>query len=211
MSVLLPIHFHAYRFVGRKNGLTGFLLLQMIPNFAALIAIYVLATLTGLLDTHIGLICIYVGGQIPMNTWLMKGYLDTIPKELDESAKIDGAGNFRIFFQIVMPLAKPIIAVIALFSFIAPFGDFIIASIMLRSDSNYTLAVGLYDLVANKFGAEFTTFAAGSVLIALPIAILFLMLPALLRFWFNSWRNKRIRMDRESFDELWGLKEASSF
>jgi arabinogalactan oligomer / maltooligosaccharide transport system permease protein len=166
--------FSRYRFVGRKNGLTGFLLLQMIPNFAALIAIYVLATLTGLLDTHIGLICVYVGGQIPMNTWLMKGYLDTIPKELDESAKIDGAGNFRIFFQIVMPLAKPIIAVVALFAFIAPFGDFIIASIMLRTDSNYTLAVGLYDLVANKFGAEFTTFAAGSVLIALPIAILFL-------------------------------------
>jgi arabinogalactan oligomer/maltooligosaccharide transport system permease protein len=171
---LTAYSFSRYRFVGRKNGLTGFLLLQMIPNFAALIAIYVLATLTHLLDTHIGLICVYVGGQIPMNTWLMKGYLDTIPKELDESAKIDGAGNFRIFFQIVMPLAKPIIAVVALFAFIAPFGDFIIASIMLRTDSNYTLAVGLYDLVANKFGAEFTTFAAGSVLIAVPIAILFL-------------------------------------
>jgi arabinogalactan oligomer/maltooligosaccharide transport system permease protein len=171
---LTAYSFSRYRFVGRKNGLTGCLLLQMIPNFAALIAIYVLATLTHLLDTHIGLICVYVGGQIPMNTWLMKGYLDTIPKELDESAKIDGAGNFRIFFQIVMPLAKPIIAVVALFAFIAPFGDFIIASIMLRTDSNYTLAVGLYDLVANKFGAEFTTFAAGSVLIAVPIAILFL-------------------------------------
>ncbi|MCM3693724.1 sugar ABC transporter permease [Neobacillus niacini] len=166
--------FSRYRFVGRKNGLMTFLILQMIPNFAALIAIYILAMLTHLIDTHLGLILVYVGGQIPMNTWLMKGYLDTIPKELDESAKIDGAGHLRIFFQIVMPLATPIIAVVALFSFIAPFADFIVASILLRTEKNYTLAVGLYELVAKQFGAEFTTFAAGAVLIAVPIAILFL-------------------------------------
>lgn len=166
--------FSRYRFVGRKNGLMAFLVLQMIPNFAALIAIFVLALLTGLLDSHLGLILVYVGGQIPMNTWLMKGYLDTIPKELDESAKIDGAGHLRIFLQIVMPLAKPIIAVVALFSFISPFADFIIASILLRSEKMYTLPVALYDMVAKQFGAEFTTFAAGSVLIAVPIALLFL-------------------------------------
>ncbi|WP_066393187.1 sugar ABC transporter permease [Neobacillus mesonae] len=171
---LTAYSFSRYRFVGRKNGLVTFLILQMIPNFAALIAIYILATLTKLIDSHLGLILVYVGGQIPMNTWLMKGYLDTIPKELDESAKIDGAGHLRIFFQIVMPLATPIIAVVALFAFIAPFADFIIASILLRTEENYTLAVGLYDLVAKQFGAEFTTFAAGAVLIAVPIAILFL-------------------------------------
>lgn len=171
---LTAYSFSRYRFVGRKNGLMTFLILQMIPNFAALIAIYILATLTHLIDTHLGLILVYVGGQIPMNTWLMKGYLDTIPKELDESAKIDGAGHLRIFFQIVMPLATPIIAVVALFSFIAPFADFIVASILLRTEENYTLAVGLYELVAKQFGAEFTTFAAGAVLIAVPIAILFL-------------------------------------
>jgi arabinogalactan oligomer / maltooligosaccharide transport system permease protein len=171
---LTAYSFSRYRFTGRKNGLMTFLILQMIPNFAALIAIFVLALLTNLLDTHIGLILVYVGGQIPMNTWLMKGYLDTIPKELDESAKMDGAGHLRIFFQIVMPLAKPIIAVVALFSFIAPFADFIIASILLRSEKMYTLPVALYDMVAKQFGAEFTTFAAGSVLIAVPIAFLFL-------------------------------------
>jgi arabinogalactan oligomer/maltooligosaccharide transport system permease protein len=171
---LTAYSFSRYRFIGRKNSLLTFLILQMIPNFAALIAIYILGMLTHLIDTHIGLICVYVGGQIPMNTWLMKGYLDTIPKELDESAKIDGAGHLRIFFQIVMPLATPIIAVVALFAFIAPFGDFIIASVLLRTESKYTLAVGLYDLVAKQFGAEFTTFAAGAVLIAVPIAILFL-------------------------------------
>ncbi len=166
--------FSRYRFVGRKNGLMTFLILQMIPNFAALIAIYVLAVRTGLLDTHIGLILLYVGGQIPMNTWLMKGYLDTIPRELDESAKMDGAGHLRIFFQIVLPLAKPIIAVVALFAFVAPFGDFILAKILISSSDQYTIAVGLYELVGKKFGAEFTKFAAGSVLIAIPIATLFL-------------------------------------
>ncbi|AZB42320.1 sugar ABC transporter permease [Bacillus sp. FJAT-42376] len=176
MVSLTAYSFSRYRFVGRKNGLMTFLILQMIPNFAALIAIYVLALVTGLLDSHFGLILVYVGGQIPMNTYLMKGYLDTIPKELDESARMDGAGHLRIFFQIVMPLAKPIIAVVGLFSFIAPLTDFIIASVLLRSEKNFTLAVGLYDMVAKQFGAEFTKFAAGSVLIAVPIAILFLSL-----------------------------------
>lgn len=166
--------FSRYRFIGRKNSLMTFLILQMIPNFAALIAIYVLAVLTHLIDTHLALILVYVGGAIPMNTYLMKGYLDSIPKELDESARMDGAGHFRIFIQIIMPLAKPIIAVIALFTFITPFTDFILAKVLLRSEDKYTLAVGLYQMVAKQFGNEFTQFAAGSVLIAIPIAIVFL-------------------------------------
>ncbi|OZM56335.1 sugar ABC transporter permease [Lottiidibacillus patelloidae] len=173
---LTAYSFSRYRFIGRKNGLVTFLILQMVPNFAALIAIFVLALVTGLLDTHLGLILIYVGGAIPMNTWLMKGYLDTIPKELDEAARMDGAGHFRIFWQIIMPLAKPIIAVVSLFTFIMPFTDFILARVLLRSEENFTLAVGLYDMVAKQFGNEFTKFAAGAVLIALPISILFLSL-----------------------------------
>ncbi|MYL49204.1 ABC transporter permease subunit [Halobacillus litoralis] len=168
--------FSRFRFVGRKNGLMTFLILQMIPNFAALIAIYALANLTGLLDTHLALILVYTGGAIPMNTYLMKGYLDTIPKELDESARMDGAGNMRIFWQIVMPLAKPMIAVICLFTFITPFTDFILARILLRSEDKFTLAVGLYEMIADQFGNEFTLFAAGSVLIAVPISLLFLSL-----------------------------------
>lgn len=166
--------FSRYQFIGRKHGLVTFLMLQMIPNFAALIAIFVLARAADLLDTHAGLILIYVGGAIPMNTWLMKGYLDSIPKELDESARMDGAGHMRIFIQIIMPLAKPIIAVVALFNFITPFTDFILAKVILRSPEKYTLAVGLYDLVSRQYGSEFTTFAAGSVLIAVPISTLFL-------------------------------------
>ncbi|WP_349410205.1 sugar ABC transporter permease [Pseudalkalibacillus sp. SCS-8] len=176
MIALMGYTFSRYRFVGRKNGLMTFLILQMIPNFAALIAIYVLAVVTKLIDTHLALILLYTGGLLPMNTWLAKGYFDTIPKELDESARIDGAGHFRIFWQIILPLAKPILAVIALFSFITPFADFILAKIILRSEEKYTLAVGLYNLVAKQFGAEFTKFAAGAVLIAIPISLLFLSL-----------------------------------
>ncbi len=176
MVALMAYSFSRYRFLGRKYGLMTFLILQMIPNFAALIAIYVLAVVTGLIDTHIALILIYVGGLLPMNTWLAKGYFETIPKELDESAKIDGAGHFRIFWSVILPLVKPILAVIALFAFITPFTDFILARVILRSESNFTLAVGLYNMIANNFGAEFTKFAAGAVLIAIPISIVFLSL-----------------------------------
>ncbi|ANC76613.1 sugar ABC transporter permease [Fictibacillus nanhaiensis] len=168
--------FSRYKFIGRKNGLLLFLILQMIPQFVAILAIYILAYQVGLLDTHFALILVYVGGLIPMNTYLAKNYYDTIPKELDESARIDGAGHFRIFWQIILPLSKPILAVIALFSFISPFADFILASILISSDEKMTLAVGLFNMIKNEFGNSFTLFAAGSVLVAIPIGLLFLSL-----------------------------------
>ncbi|VFS40997.1 Maltose transport system permease protein malG [Serratia liquefaciens] len=124
---LISVSFTAYafsrfRFKGRQNGLMLFLLLQMIPQFSALIAIFVLSQLLGLINSHLALVLIYVGGMIPMNTWLMKGYLDAIPKDLDESARMDGASSFRIFIEIIMPLSRPILAVVALFSFTGPLG-----------------------------------------------------------------------------------------
>lgn len=148
----------------------------MIPQFSALIAIFVLAQMLGLINSHLALILIYAGGQIPMNTYLMKGYLDAIPKDLDESARMDGAGHFRIFIQIIMPLAKPILAVVAINSFTGPLGDFIISSVIVRSPEMYTLPIGLYNLVSDKMGASYTTFAAGALLIAIPVALLFLVL-----------------------------------
>lgn len=176
LIALMGYSFSRYRFVGRKNGLVLFLILQMIPQFLAIIGIFVLLNMTGLLDTHAALIMLYIGGLIPMNTWLAKGYFDTIPKELDESARIDGAGHIIIFWKIILPLAKPILAVVALFSFITPFTEFILASLILRSEEKQTLAVGLFKLISNDFGNSFTQFAAGSVLIAIPISILFLSL-----------------------------------
>ena len=168
--------FSRFRFVGRKNGLVLFLLLQMIPQFSALIAIFVLSQMLGLVNSHLALVLIYVGGMIPMNTYLMKGYIDAIPRDMDESARMDGAGHFRIFCEIIMPLSKPIIAVIALFSFIGPLGDFILSTTILRTPDQFTLPIGLYNLVSMKMGASYTTYAAGAVLISVPVALLFLWL-----------------------------------
>ena len=178
---LIFVSFTAYsysrfRFVGRKNGLVLFLLLQMIPQFSALIAIFVLSQMLGLVNSHLALVLIYVGGMIPMNTYLMKGYIDAIPRDMDESARMDGAGHFRIFCEIIMPLSKPIIAVIALFSFTGPLGDFILSTTILRTPDQFTLPIGLYNLVSMKMGASYTTYAAGAVLISVPVALLFLWL-----------------------------------
>ena len=168
--------FSRFRFVGRKNGLVLFLLLQMIPQFSALIAIFVLSQMLGLVNSHLALVLIYVGGMIPMNTYLMKGYIDAIPRDMDESARMDGAGHFRIFCEIIMPLSKPIIAVIALFSFTGPLGDFILSTTILRTPDQFTLPISLYNLVSMKMGASYTTYAAGAVLISVPVALLFLWL-----------------------------------
>ncbi|MDQ0858523.1 arabinogalactan oligomer/maltooligosaccharide transport system permease protein [Bacillus sp. V2I10] len=168
--------FSRFRFKGRKNTLTLFLLLQMIPQFSALIALFVLAQILGMMNSHWLLILLYIGGQIPMNTYLMKGYMDSIPMDLDESAKIDGASNTRIFLQIIMPLSKPMIAVVAMNGFTGPLGDFVLSSTILRSPEFYTLPIGLYNLVNDVMGASYTTFAAGAILISIPITIIFIML-----------------------------------
>ncbi|MGK4179208.1 sugar ABC transporter permease [Lapidilactobacillus dextrinicus] len=168
--------FSRFRFKGRKNGLVMFLLLQMIPQFSALIALFVMAQMLNLVNSHFLLILIYVGGQIPMNTYLMKGYFDSIPVSLDESALLDGAGYTRIFLQILMPLAKPMISVVAMNGFTGPLGDFALSSVILRDPKAYTLPIGLYNLINDKMGASYTTFAAGAILISIPVAVVFILL-----------------------------------
>lgn len=176
LTALIAYAFSRYRFVGRKYGLYAFLLLQMFPSLMSMVALYILLNTLGLLDTLTGLILVYIGGQIPFNAWLVKGYFDTIPRELDEAARIDGAGHLGVFFKIVLPLAKPILAVVALFNFMAPFTDFLLPSIVIRNPENYTLALGLFNFINNQFANNFTRFAAGSILIAVPIALVFLFL-----------------------------------
>nr|WEZ48376.1 arabinogalactan oligomer ABC transporter permease GanQ [Bacillus subtilis] len=168
--------FSRFRFKGRKYALTLFLLLQMIPQFSALIALFVLAQILGMINSHWLLILLYIGGLIPMNTYLMKGYMDSIPMDLDESAKIDGASSTRIFFQIILPLSKPMAAVVAMNGFTGPLGDFVLSSTILRTPESYTLPVGLFNLVNDVMGASYTTFAAGPLLISIPVAIIFIML-----------------------------------
>jgi arabinogalactan oligomer / maltooligosaccharide transport system permease protein len=176
LTALVAYAFSRYKFVGRKYGLYTFLILQMFPTLMSMVALYVLLNMLDLLDSLIGLILIYIGGQIPFNAWLVKGYFDTIPRELDEAARIDGAGHLGVFFKIMLPLAKPILSVVALFNFMAPFTDFLLPSIVLRNPENYTLALGLFSFINDQFNNNFTRFAAGSILIAIPIAVVFLFL-----------------------------------
>ncbi|AVQ99948.1 sugar ABC transporter permease [Oceanobacillus iheyensis] len=176
ITSLIAYAFSRYQFVGKKNGLYVFLLLQMFPVMMAMVALYIFLNMIGLLDTLTGLILIYLGGQIPFNAWLVKGYFDTIPRELDQAARIDGAGHLRVFWSIMLPLAKPILAVVALFNFMMPLFDFLLPSIVLSSADNYTLAVGLYNFINDQFANNFTRFAAGSILVALPIAAIYLYL-----------------------------------
>ncbi|OQO83995.1 sugar ABC transporter permease [Enterococcus casseliflavus] len=168
--------FSRYRFAGRKQSLVMFLIVQMVPTMAALTAFFVMGLLSGGLDRAWFLILIYVGGAIPMNTWLMKGYFDTVPIDLDESAKLDGAGHFRIFAQIVTPLVKPMLAVQALWAFMGPFGDFMLARFLLRSPEKITVAVGLQTFISDARNQRVALFAAGAILISLPIVILFFFL-----------------------------------
>mgnify|MGYP006278899207 CR=1 FL=1 len=161
-------------FWGRKYGLMSLLIVQMFPPMMSIVAIYVLLSMFGLLDTHLGILIIYTGGAVPFASWMLKGYFDSIPTSLIHAAKIDGASQFRIFWQIMLPLAKPMLAVVAMFNFVRPFSDFILANLLLQSKDTITLAVGLYRMVANQFSNDWTLFAAGAVLSAIPVMILFL-------------------------------------
>lgn len=165
-----------YNFVGRKKSLIFFLIIQMVPTTASLTAFFVMAWLFHALNEYWFLIMIYVGGGIPMNAWLMKGYFDTVPFDLDESARLDGAGHLRIFGQIILPLVRPMIAVQALWAFMGPFGDFMLANFLLRDQKAYTVAVGLQTFISDSKKPEVTLFAAGAILIAVPISILFFLL-----------------------------------
>lgn len=168
--------FSRFRFKGRKSALMTMMILQMFPSFLAMTAIYIMITKLGLINTHWGLILVYAGGQIPYNTWLCKGYFDGIPKSLDEAAKIDGASNMTIFTKIIMPLAKPIVVFVALTNFMAPWFDFIFPQIILKSTDKKTVAMGLFEWVQKQQNTNFTMFAAGAILVAVPITILFVFL-----------------------------------
>ncbi|HFI0105781.1 TPA: sugar ABC transporter permease [Streptococcus suis] len=174
--VLAGYAYSRYNFIARKQSLVFFLIIQMVPTMAALTAFFVMALMLNALNQSWFLIFLYVGGGIPMNAWLMKGYFDTVPISLDESAKLDGAGHFRRFWQIVLPLVRPMIAVQALWAFMGPFGDYILSKFLLREKEFYTVAVGLQTFISDVKNLKIAYFAAGAILIALPISILFFFL-----------------------------------
>lgn len=164
-----------FNFKGKKIGLMTMLLLSMFPTFLSMTAIYILFLLFGLLDNPLALVIIYSAGAIPYNTWLVKGYLDGIPTSLDDAAYIDGSTRFKTFFKIILPLSTPIITYCAVSQFMVPWMDYILPNMLLSRDTNRTLAVGLFALISGKENSNFTMFAAGAVLIAIPITIVFMI------------------------------------
>lgn len=176
ITTLTAYVFSRYNFKGKKTTLISVLVLQMFPSFLAMTAIFILLSKLNLLDTHLGLILVYSAGQVPYNSWLVKGYFDGIPKTLDEAARVDGAGHLTIFVRIIMPLARPILVLIAITNFMGPWFDFIFPNLVLRSQNKRTLAMGIFDWITTGANDNFTMFAAGAILVAVPITILFLIL-----------------------------------
>jgi arabinogalactan oligomer/maltooligosaccharide transport system permease protein len=181
LTALAAYSFSRFRFKGRRVGLLGLLLVQMFPQMLAIVALYVLLLTMGDffpfagMNTHTGLIMIYLGGAMGFNTWLMKGYFDTIPRSLEESAKVDGATPFQAFVRIILPLVRPILATIFVLTFISVYSDFMIASIVLRTAEQQTIPVGLRVLISDNYGNRWALFAAGAVISALPFLAVFLV------------------------------------
>ena len=182
MGAAAAYAFSRFRFTGRRAGLTAMLIIQMFPQMLAFIAIFLL--LLGLgnvvpvlgLNSKLALICVYLAGAMGVNTFLMYGFFNTVPKELDEAARIDGASHAQIYWTIVLRLVAPMLAIVGLLSFIFTLNEFIIARVVLQSERNWTLAVGLYGWVSELLEANWGLFAAGAVISALPVLVLFQLL-----------------------------------
>ena len=174
--------FSRLKFKGKKAGIQILLLIQMFPAILALSAVYVIMERVytfapGLgLGTQAGLILIYLGGAMGVNIWLLKGFVDSIPTELDEAAKIDGATPVQTYWLIFVPLAAPVLAVVALLSFIGTFNEFILARLFLVDMESRTVAVGLQQFIGGQFSENWGPFAAGSIIASIPIVIIFLSL-----------------------------------
>ncbi|MFC6015027.1 sugar ABC transporter permease [Plantactinospora solaniradicis] len=180
ISMLAAYAFSRMRFRGRRVGLLSLLMIQMFPQFLAIVTIYLMfTTITEYwpaigFNTAWGLIVLYLGGALGVNTWLMKGFFDTVPKELDESATMDGASHAQAFFRIILPLVVPIIAVTGLLVFIATINEFLLANVFLTDTNAKTLPVGLYGLLGGESrNVNFGVFCAGSLLTAIPTVLVF--------------------------------------
>jgi arabinogalactan oligomer/maltooligosaccharide transport system permease protein len=168
--------FSRFKFPGRRAGMMSFLVSQMFPGVLTLIPLYIIIVQwLGLGSTHVGLVIVYATTSVPFSVWMLKGYFDTIPKELEEAAVIEGAGPGKIFWTIVLPLAKPAIAITALFSFMTGWNEFILAATFMDQEVMYTAPVGLRFFVGG-FQQQWGYFAAGSIIVSIPVVLLFFYL-----------------------------------
>ncbi|MCX6485201.1 MAG: sugar ABC transporter permease [Rhodoluna sp.] len=182
LSALAAYSFSRLRFKGRRGGLMSLILMQMFPSILGLVAIFSLMSDIGEvfpqlgLNSQLGLVMVYMGGALGGGTYLMYGFFNTVPKEIDEAAKIDGASHARIFFTITLRLVAPVLAVQMLLSYIGVTSDYVLASILLSDPEKLTLATGLQSLINDPYSKDWSMFTAGAILAALPTVILFLFL-----------------------------------
>lgn len=182
ITTIAAYAFSRFRFRGRVTMLKAILLINVFPGLLALVATFLMISQLGDvipalgLNTHASLILVYLGGAMGINIWLMKGFLDSIPRDIDESAMVEGATDWQIFTKLILPLLRPILVVIAILNYITTYGEFVLARVLLKSTEQYTLMVGLQVFAAAQFQQRWGVFAAGALLGALPIMILYLAL-----------------------------------
>jgi ABC-type maltose transport system permease subunit len=182
LTTMAAFAFSRFRFKGRQELLKTILLVQSFPNLLAIVALFSISKEIGDvfaalgLNTHAGLILVYLGGAMGMNIWLMKGYMDTIPRDIDESAHVDGANDWQVFSRLILPLLRPILVVIGILSFIGTYGEFIIARTLLTKRELQTVMVGLQIYTSGQYTQNWGVFAAGALIAALPIMIIYLVL-----------------------------------
>jgi len=182
ITTIASYAFSRFRFRGRQTMLKALLLINAFPTLLALVATFLMVSQAGDvvpalgLDSHTTLILVYLGGAMGVNIWLMKGFLDTIPRDIDESAMVEGATDWQIFTKLILPLLRPILIVIVILNYITTYGEFVLARVLLRSNETYTLMVGLQIFAGAQFSQRWGVFAAGALMGALPIMIIYLAL-----------------------------------
>lgn len=200
ITALSAYSFSRFRFKGRRSLLLGILLIQVFPNLLAMVSLFLMLSQVSRLAVIIpqampflafidwnwlnffglnsagGLILVYLGGVMGINTWLMKGFFDSVPRDIDESAMVDGATHSQTYWLLIFPLIRPILAVVAVLSFIGTFNEFVLARVMLRDRESWTLMVGLYNFITSDFNRDWGKFAAGALVAAIPVVAVYLAL-----------------------------------
>ena len=182
ITLMSAYAFSRFRWVGRSQLLLMILLIQVFPAILAMVALFAILQQIGNyipflgLNTHGGLILIYMGGALGVNVWLMKGFYDSIPREIDESGKVDGASDWQIFWQLLFPLVRPIMVVSMILTFFGTYSDYLLPRIMITQASKFTLMLGLQTFIGNNFAQEWGAFAAGAVMGAIPMVAIYLLL-----------------------------------
>ena len=174
LAVPAAYAFSRFRFSGREGSMFAFLLVQMFPGIIILVPYFMVMKSLGLLNTSIGLILAYSVTALPLCVWMLKGFFDTVPRELEEAALLDGCNQFQVFWKVILPLSLPAVAVTALFSFLAAWNEYLLALTFNTSNDMYTLPVGLASLISST-GQAWGDFAAASLLVSIPVVILFIV------------------------------------